>query len=98
MVIETKTTLELSDVMAIEFECEVCHTRTALSIANFKNPPMHCPFCQDSPQWFIAGNRDYTDVVALGRVIQWFSSAEKPKGFIMRLHIMNPSASGRAGA
>jgi hypothetical protein len=97
MTIETNTTLELGDVTAIEFECESCHTKTVLPVAKFKNAPIHCPFCKESPQWFIPGSRDFADVNVLGRVIQWFSSAEKPKGFVMRFHIMNPSASAREG-
>jgi hypothetical protein len=98
MTVETKMTLELNDVTAIEFECNACHARTTLSITNFRNPPMHCSLCQNPQQWFIGGDRDYSDIVALGRVIQWFSGAERPKGFVMRLHITNPSASGRVAS
>jgi len=94
MTVQTSTTLELNDVAGIEFECEMCHTKTVLPVANFKNPPIHCPFCEKSQQWFVPGSRDFSDLAAFGRAIQWFSGNEKPKGFVMRLHLS--SASGRA--
>lgn len=89
MTVETNTTLQPSDISGIEFECDSCHTKTALPIAKFTNAPIHCPFCEKSPQWFVPGSRDFADVNAMGRAIQWFSGAEKPLRATLQMTRLN---------
>lgn len=93
MTVETKTTIELGDIKAVEFECADCGSKAVLPIAKLATPPMRCSFCQKDTQWLAPGGRDYSDIVTLGRLIGWFSSGEKPKAFSLRLHVTNACAS-----
>ena len=38
MTIETKTTIEASDIVSVEFECSKCHSKTSWPLAVAKNP------------------------------------------------------------
>ena len=98
MTIETRTTIEPSDISAIEFECTTCHARVAIPINKFKNAPLSCSSCNENEQkqWFIPGSTDYSHMRALGETIQLYSGIGKPESFVMRFHLTNDSASGRA--
>lgn len=85
MTIETKTTIELQDVNAIEFECKECGSKITLSFDKFKQPPTRCSVCERGNQWLIPGDRNFADLMTLGRVIQWFHGQEKPQRFTLRL-------------
>lgn len=71
MTVETRTTFELPDVKAVEFECTACHAKVSFSIEGFKQPPIRCPGC-DSAQWLIPGSEDYMDIVRLVRTMERF--------------------------
>lgn len=96
MTIETKTSFELSDIKAIEFECADCHTKTVFPASQFKKPPMRCAHC-DGQQWLVPGSDEFEDLQRLARTIERFAKKEK-RGFIMHLEIANPSASREAVA
>lgn len=98
MTIETRTSIELSDITALEFECKDCHTRIMFPVAGFKDPPIYCSVCfeKSKKQWMVLGNQDFRDIHTLGHIIQLFSGMNKPDGFVMRLHITNPFASREA--
>jgi len=97
MTIETSTTIEPSDIVAIEFECVKCKAKTVFPVDKFKSIPTRCTVC-DSEQWLIPGDRAYADLVSLGRIIKWFQSEEKPQGFTLRLRLSSsaPVSNGRA--
>jgi hypothetical protein len=95
MTIETRTTIEPSDISAIEFECMTCHVKTMFPLIKFKNAPISCSSCDegDRKQWFIPGSTDFSHMRALGETLQLFSGVGKPEAFVMRFHLTNASAS-----
>jgi hypothetical protein len=42
MTIETKMTIEFKDIVAIEFECPQCHTRTSRKLTENNHVPEKC--------------------------------------------------------
>jgi DNA replicative helicase MCM subunit Mcm2 (Cdc46/Mcm family) len=96
MTIETRTTLELGDIQAIEFECGSCHTKIVFPIGQFKDPPTRCSACGErSGQWLVHGNADFSEIKNLVFIIQSISTRKQEK-FAMRFQITNFSASREA--
>jgi len=89
MTVETKTTLELKDIKAIEFECANCHAKTVFPVAKYENPPTRCASCE-SPQWLIPGSEEWEGLNRLGKTIRKISESRQPS-FTLRLEILNPS-------
>jgi hypothetical protein len=94
MTLETRTTLELKDVKALEFECAKCHTKIAFPITQFSQPPLRCVAC-DGEQWLIGGSQDWESISRFAKAIQWFVS-KPPKGFVLRLELTDSSVSPEA--
>jgi hypothetical protein len=94
MTLETRTTIELGDIRAIEFECAACHARTAIPIEKFNQPPTRCSSC-DSKQWLVMGSQDWEDIRRFVGAIRFFSN-RAPETFAIRIEITNVSASGHA--
>ena len=92
MTVETRTTIEFSDIKSIEFECANCHTKTAVPIDKFKQPPISCHGC-DSQQWFIPGSKDLSDLMQMVGSMGRFSGIGKVL-FTMRFDITNAFALG----
>lgn len=102
MTTETRTTVQLSDIQAIEFECKKCHAKAVFKIASFEGPPLHCISCGQPPElsgaWFGANSEERTRIADLGRIIRQlarFSDHAETK-FTVRLEVSGVSAS-RAG-
>jgi DNA replicative helicase MCM subunit Mcm2 (Cdc46/Mcm family) len=62
MTVETRTTMQLSDIKAIEFECTHCHAKRIFQIRNFDTPPLNCGSCGESQPWFVANSPDRSDI------------------------------------
>jgi hypothetical protein len=82
MTIETKTTIQPSDITTVEFECAECHSMISWPLAVAKNPPLKC-HCSDQP-WLVVGNDTHKAIVDLIALLQRFSKAEF-KTFHLRL-------------
>ena len=83
MTIETKTTIQLSDIKAIEFECKNCH-RIALSpIAVATTPPYYCE-CHVPPEWMPQGGDMYQRIKNLIGLVQQLAQANN-EPFAIRL-------------
>ncbi len=91
MTIETRTTLELSDIRSVEFECANCHVKTTVPIDKFKQPPISCHGCE-SEQWFVPGSKDLSDLIHMVRSMGRFSEVGKGL-FIMRFDLADASGS-----
>jgi DNA replicative helicase MCM subunit Mcm2 (Cdc46/Mcm family) len=91
MTVETRTSIEPSDVTAIEFECRICGTKIVLPIKSFDSPPISCSACKqhDRKQWLIPGSQDFADLNVLVHTVRVFSNTAKPNGFTLRLHLAN---------
>src|SRR6266446_1364638 len=77
MTIETTTTVQLSDIKAIGFECSSCHAKTVQPIERFEHLPARCPIC-DSGQWLIHGDQDEQNLKAMLRAMQRFANWKNP--------------------
>ena len=88
MTIETKMTIQLSDVKAIEFECNNCHRVVTLPLAVAKEPPAQCE-CK-GPQWMPYGGSMYSDLSGLMHLIGKFGNIDN-EPFTMRFIVAGPS-------
>jgi hypothetical protein len=93
MTVETKTTIELSDVTTVEFECNKCHSITLWPLEAAKVPPPKC-YCSDQP-WFTIGGETYEGIASLISLMKRFKEIKK-EPFIMRFGIKSVSAAGHA--
>ena len=91
MTVETKTTIELSDIKAIEFECKNCGRIVAWPIKAAKEPPFQCD-C-NTPQWMSVGGDTYRSLMTLIDAIKRHGNAQG-EPFILRLVVAG--LSGRA--
>ena len=91
--IETKTTIQPSDVTAVEFECAACHSVISWPLAVAKYPPTHC-HCNPEKQWMTHGGDTYRALAELVGLLQRVSKMQN-EPFILRLAVKN-EASGLA--
>jgi hypothetical protein len=80
---ETRTTIELGDIAAIEFECTQCHSRTTRLLDKWNQSPASCGNCGE--QWMLTHSGDFKSIDTLANLIRTFSSHAMP--FTMRLEI-----------
>lgn len=82
MTIETRSTIELSDVVACEFVCNKCKTKTVrLLNADFNLPGM-CGNCQNT--WLTEG-QESNDLRIFLNLLQRYAAGPRP--FTLRLEI-----------
>ncbi|SRR6266404_991206 len=94
MTIETRTTIQLSDIEAIEFQCKNCNVKYVYPIKQFEGPPIFCG-CNTQDAWFVANSPDRSDIAKLGEVVRRFSNQPQSK-FTLRLEVKGVSASREA--
>ena len=92
MTIETKITIQPSDIITVEFECAKCHSITTWPLAVAKKPPIRC-HCSDE-QWMTPDGDTYRAVVDLIAQMHRFSST-KNEPFIMRFGVKYSAALSR---
>jgi hypothetical protein len=92
MTVETKTTVQLSDIASIEFECNNCHRIISTPLLAAKNPQTECE-CS-SQQWMTVGGDTYRQLTQLIILVQQFSGSRN-EPFTMRFGLKS-SASDRA--
>ena len=93
MTVETKTTIELSDITTVEFECNKCHSITLWPLGVAKVPPPKC-YCSDQ-QWLTVGGETYEGITSLISLMKRFREI-KNEPFTMRFGIKSDAASGHA--
>jgi hypothetical protein len=92
MTIETRTTVELKDIKAIEFECADCHTKVSYPIDKFAHPVSICYTCHPSKLLIAERSTEHKGIVELVRLINQLSELE-PKILVMRFDTTGSSAS-----
>lgn len=92
MTVETKTTIELSDVEAVEFECKNCHSVSKWPISIAKSPPLQC-HCGSPSQWMTLGGDMHTNITHLIELMRQLGKAQN-EPFAMRF-TLKTSASVR---
>ena len=94
MTARTKTTLELSDIVAIELECKKCGATMSYRIGQPFQPPTRCVACNHE-QWLVVGGQDWESICRLAITISQLAS-NAPQGFTLRMEVTSPSASREA--
>ena len=95
MTIETKTTIQASDVLTVDFECVQCHSITSWPLAVAKHPPTCC-HCNPEQQWMTFGGDKYRVITELVALLQQLSKTQNER-FILRFGIRN-EVSGHASS
>jgi predicted RNA-binding Zn-ribbon protein involved in translation (DUF1610 family) len=90
MTSETRTTIQLSDIKAVEFECVRCHHRLVRPIGTWQTPVFACPECGET--W--ASYRNTLDFLSkTASQLSRTASIDTPGNdspFIVRLEIAQP--------
>lgn len=47
MTIETRYSIQISDIKTVEFECKKCGAASTRQIGDVKKSPYHCPNCSE---------------------------------------------------
>jgi hypothetical protein len=84
MTAETKTTLQLSDITAVEFECKKCHRIVSLPLP-LKSPnqvPVECD-CDIRQHWMPTGSDAHRSLLALMDYIERYANATN-EPFVLR--------------
>jgi hypothetical protein len=82
MTVETKTTIQASDIATVEFECVQCHSVMSWPLAVASRPPTHC-HCLPERQWMTVGGDTYRAIVEpIERMRQFGETKNEP--FILR--------------
>jgi NAD-dependent SIR2 family protein deacetylase len=55
---ENRTVIELSDIVAVEFECLKCHSTYAVPISTYTENLPYCPQCKNKLLPAVPGNAD----------------------------------------
>jgi hypothetical protein len=95
MTVETKTTIQPSDIITVEFECKKCHSLRTWPIAVARHPPVACNCCEADDQWMTTGGDVYAALTDLIALLQRFGKAQN-EPFAIRLGVKNAIASDRA--
>jgi hypothetical protein len=85
MTVETRTTIEPSDITAIEFECVKCHHRTVRSLKDWRNDPAACGNC--GSVWSISSEGNVKMAKELVSLIRYFAELREGHPFVVRLEI-----------
>src|SRR5579864_7613061 len=93
MAVETKTTIQLSDIVSVEFECQKCHSITTWPLAVAKQPQMSCA-CS-STRWMSHGDEMFRGISDLLALVKRMGRASGKEPFIMRFGIQGLSALDR---
>ena len=85
MTIETRTTVQLKDIKAVEFECATCHTKVVYAMDKFAYPLFVCNVCQPPKTLVPERGKESEDIKQLIYLINRFSG--KPEAYVMRFDI-----------
>ena len=93
MTVETKTTIQLSDIKTIEFECAKCHTVTSYPLELAKQAQGSC--ANGCGEWMPYAGDTYKSITQLIDLVKRFGNATS-EPYTLRFGIKPASASGHA--
>lgn len=82
MTVETKTTIELSDIGDVQFECKNCGFVATYPLRKFRSPPTACG-CHQEKQWMTHGGEMYAGISQMVELMRRMSNATS-EPFTMR--------------
>lgn len=97
MTIETRSTIGIGDVTAIEYECAHCHSQMIRLLDDKHNIPMRCGNCP--ALWFAEDSNEHNDLKLLVSVLREFPKSSVNAQVAIKLEIRDLSkisASDRA--
>jgi uncharacterized C2H2 Zn-finger protein len=72
---ETRTTIEIRDIVAVEFECPRCHAKMNIPLNAENIVPLKCNRgCE--PQWYHDNGLEYKDLQKLFELLKQYSKHE----------------------
>jgi hypothetical protein len=81
MTVETKTTIQASDILTVEFECAHCHSINSWPLIVAKNPPLRCHCGHEN--WMAHGGSEYAAITELIALLHRFAQAPNTP-YVMR--------------
>ncbi len=90
MTSETRTTIQLSDFKAIEFECVLCHSRIVRPIGAWLSPLLACPDCGATWEHFKETIRFLAQTISQMAKTSAIDEPETESPFIVRFEIAQP--------
>lgn len=70
MTVETRRTIELQDVQALEYECKYCGAKTVRFLNEKHSIPATCGNCNAT--WISDGSPEHADLVRFVRILMSF--------------------------
>ena len=89
MMIETRTTIELKDVLALEIGCKHCGAVTIERVREVHHIPISCPNC--TAELLDMDGSTKRAIEELVRILKHPALIEEKGNFTLRLHINAPS-------
>ena len=101
---ETRTVIDLSDIVSVEFECQTCHSIYTVSISVYNDNLEYCPQCRSRLVPAKPGNADAAIrqmITKLKEVMEMINNPDLKLGMKIRFQFVDEgrdftSASGRA--
>jgi len=85
MTLETRTTITLGDVAAIEYECAHCRSRTIRLLDDQHSVPLRCGNC--SSLWFADNSNEHNDLKLLVSTLRDIPKSSINQHVTIRLEI-----------
>jgi len=85
MTVETRSSIQLSDVVAFEMECEKCHARTIRQLDRIFEVPTRCGNC--SAGWMMTGSAELNMLREFLEQLFQFRKGASNQNFILRLEV-----------
>jgi hypothetical protein len=85
MTIETRSSIELKDIIAFEMECSKCHTRTIRKLQSQFEVPIKCGNC--SGGWMMQGSAEQNSLREFLTQLQSYIKTPPTQNFVMRLEV-----------
>lgn len=89
MTIDDRLTIDLADILSIQFECKKCHTTINYCLKGWEPSPLQCPNCKET-RWGNFGTELQSAQSLAGSMRALLAHAEN-SAFCIRLQIENPS-------
>ena len=85
MTFETRTTINLEDIRAIEYECTKCHSRSVRLLDDKHTVASGCNNCNN--RWLADGSQEHEDLKTLLNVLRNFRKSSVNTHVTIRLDI-----------
>jgi hypothetical protein len=87
MTIETRSFIELKDIIAFEMECSKCHTRTIRKLTAQFDVPIKCGNC--SGGWMMHGSAEINGLHEFLTLLQSYIKTPPNQNFVLRLEVQD---------